>query len=521
MPFTLTARWPGAFYLGHAPDGTPETIPSPARVFSALVHSAGTANAVRDGDGPHPEFKALRPESVDALLWLEQNSPKSAHIPAFPDLIPADASLMSVAFRKDGVFLKEGKRVVDKTTPRLYGDSTWCSKPIAWIWDEAPSPAAVAALDALCAGVSHLGEGDSPVILEVFTGESPELPPTHRIVAKSFFDRAGVETLVPAPGRLEALERLFRFAYPAKRPSAAQDRHNVTARPQSEQPISEGTFPARLIPLDAPRSHVPWAEAVLLPVLDGPVVPADRRIGIAVHLHRALIAAVGQDCPPIITGKYGEHAARPANRVSLHYIPAGAPLARGESGMPHFAVLVPRGMPESEKAMLYDGIARLRDLRSRVGRFRIGDMELVDGAAFWSDCRPGFQREWRVDPVAVPERLVRGLDLFDQFSRAALLSITNVFRDDLVSSPAGDSRQEWIAKHGVTVLEADPYLCLDPTRFVHRTNHRIPAAPYTARIDLGSALPETAVCAIGQSRHLGGGLLIPVDRPARTTKEQL
>lgn len=520
MPLTVTARWPGSFYLGHTPDGTPEPLPTPARVFSALVHSAGTAHRVcADADG-HPDFVNLDRDIVDALLWLEHNPPNAMHLPSFPDFIPADRSLASKAYRRDGVLLKEDKRIVDKTTSRPTGDASWCSAPVAWFWEQSPPPGTVETLDALCADISHLGEGDSPAILEVFSSDTPPLAATHRIAETSFFDRSGAEITLAAPGRLAALERQYRVGYPDKRPTAAQDRHNLTTRPHSEQPESAGLRPARLIPFDAQVDTVPWPEVVLLPVLDGPVVLPEKRVAVAVHLHRALIAAIGQECPPSITGKYGQNAERPANRVALHYLPVGLPLARGEAGCAHFAVLVPQGIPDAEKALLYDGIDRLRDLRTRVGTFKIGDMELVDGAEFWSPNEPGQSREWRVDPVAIPERVVRGVDPFDQFSRAALLSLTNVFRNDLDLSSTVDPRQAWIVDHDIDVLEAEPYLCLDPTRFVHRTNHRIPAAPYTARLDLGTALPDTAICAIGQSRHLGGGLLVPVSRRVRSVKEK-
>ena len=40
------------------------------------------------------------------------------------------------------------------------------------------------------------------------------------------------------------------------------------------------------------------------------------------------------------------------------------------------------------------------------------------------------------------------------------------------------------------------------------------AQPYTALISAGDLLADTGVAAVGQSRHLGGGLLVPADLPA-------
>ncbi|WP_246958049.1 type I-U CRISPR-associated protein Csb2 [Brachybacterium sp. Marseille-Q7125] len=522
MALLLTARWPGHQYSGHGPDGTAEVMPSFARVFSALVHAAATGaeSATTPGEG-HPDFPNLRPGSVDALRWLEENPPVGMHVPRFPDLIPAERFRGNIAYRKEGVFLKEGKSTTYKVTARKHGESSWISSALGWIWEDSAPPQIQAHLDALCADVSHLGEGDSPAVLEVFeTASSPSPPPlTHHLRRASYFDPAGQHTRVPVPGRLSALEQQFREARPGKPPTAAADKHTVSTLPGSEQPTADGLTSLRLIPVDAPEAQVPWPLAVLLPVQNGPTVPPESRVDVAVNLHRALIAAVGQDCPPSITGRYPEGVQQPANRVALHWIPAGAPVSAGQAGAAHLVVLVPAEMAEVEHAQLFDGLSRIQSLRTRIGRFDLGPMELADGASFWAPPAPERHREWRTDPAAVPERWSRGTDQFELFAQSAQFSFTTMMRDHLRGGIAAPERSAWLQQHRVTVLEAEPVLTLDPTRFVHRTNRRMAVMPYTARLDLGTALPATAVCAIGQSRHLGGGLLIPIDRPRPHVEE--
>ena len=54
-----------------------------------------------------------------------------------------------------------------------------------------------------------------------------------------------------------------------------------------------------------------------------------------------------------------------------------------------------------------------------------------------------------------------------------------------------------------------------PTSSGRQYAHAVPAdlvvQPYRAWVDLGQLAGSRSVIAIGQSRHLGGGLLIPVD----------
>lgn len=54
----------------------------------------------------------------------------------------------------------------------------------------------------------------------------------------------------------------------------------------------------------------------------------------------------------------------------------------------------------------------------------------------------------------------------------------------------------------------------NPSFYAHKMPHGMTAQPYTALISAGDLLADTGVAAVGQSRHLGGGLLVPADLPA-------
>jgi CRISPR-associated protein Csb2 len=101
---------------------------------------------------------------------------------------------------------------------------------------------------------------------------------------------------------------------------------------------------------------------------------------------------------------------------------------------------------------------------------------------------------------------------------AVSLSVAMVWRDIL------DLRQDnkywpadWAAEarnRGVEVEALHWVTDGDLSRFVHRVNKGTVVRPYRARLNLGDLGPPQGLVAIGQSRHLGGGLLYPVDIPS-------
>jgi CRISPR-associated protein Csb2 len=519
MAFTLSARWPHGTYLAHRPDGSPEPWPTFARVFSALVHAAGVGStaasvASEAADG----FMRITPDAVGALTWLEANEPVGMALPHYPDLIPHRGAARTTGFRAEGVLQKEGGRIVDKKTARSIGTASWIGGSVRWFWEDTPPAEILAVIDALCSDVGTLGEADSPAILEIDTPEDTESR-THDLAEMSFFAQGGEDVIVPAPGRLAALESQFAAAHPLKRPSVAADRSTLSQSglPRSEAPTPHGLTTLRLLPRERTVSPVPWGLAAVMEVTSGPVVPDEDRVAVAVALHRALIAAIGQECPPVVTGRYRSGEQPPQNRVALHYLPPGLPLRQGRQDRAHLAVLLPADIASTDADLIHRGLAQLGDLKTRIGIFRHDSPTLLDGDQFWQEPEEGAMREWDASPVAIPERSVKGADQAEVLARTVAWSLGNTMRGLFTDAGArsADERGAWMQRHGAELLEAGPRWVQDPTRFVHRTKRVIPVLPYRARLDLGTLVPPTAVLAIGQSRHLGGGLLVPVDRRPR------
>lgn len=514
MGFSLSARWPRQAYLGHRPDGTAEPLPKFTRVFSGLAHAAsvGTCGA-SDGEGAHG-FPAMTEASVAVLRWIEEHPPHGMILPDYPDLQPPPGPTQVIAYRKEGVFDKKIS-FRGRVTTRVFAEGTAIAGPVSWVWSESPPAEVLDHLDAICADVGSLGEAESLVVLEVHQNVEHDTC-THLFEQASFFDDRGESVDIPDRGRLDALEAQFRAANPEKRPTAEQDRHRFgdAGLPRTHAPTRDCLATRLLVPVGVIDAPVPWATAVVLPVLKGPIVEPDARVRVARSFHRALVATVGQNCPPVITGHYADGVARPANRVALHYLPPSAPLASGSGEAAHLVALIPRGISGEEVSIILDSLARIKMLRSPLGAFTLGDLQLLDGHQFWAPAPAGTHREWKTDPVAIPERQDSAPTREELLARAAAWALGNVMRGlaEQASDRDPGRRLAWLRSRGGDIVEAESYLTPRPDRFAHRTNQLMPVMPYVARLDLGDLAPPRTVIAIGQSRHLGGGLLVPVDR---------
>ena len=139
---------------------------------------------------------------------------------------------------------------------------------------------------------------------------------------------------------------------------------------------------------------------------------------------------------------------------------------------------------------------------------------------FWSPPQPGTIRLWRTVPAAIPD--TRGSRESEwNFAHAALLSVGFVWKDQKGRLPRisgrGDAYYRGLAAAvsdaGVAIVHAKAIRTSNAGRYVHKVNADAVVRPYTACLSLGSLAGPRTIAAIGQSRHLGGGLLIPFDVP--------
>lgn len=74
-----------------------------------------------------------------------------------------------------------------------------------------------------------------------------------------------------------------------------------------------------------------------------------------------------------------------------------------------------------------------------------------------------------------------------------------------------------IESHGAFVVDAVT-LGKSAKRYVHRTHKDVTAQVWSGVFHLGDLVSDQTILALGQSRHLGGGLLVPVDVPEESVE---
>ncbi len=475
-------------------------LPSAARLHAALLCAAGSGpRAERDGDHLAPSRADLA-----ALEWLEAHPPDGVVVPR--SCVNQSAA---TAFRDLGLTGTRAKRPVLRKLARPATASVALDGPCAWVWDEPPPPDVVEALASLCSDVSHLGMAETPVRLRV-----DALVPTHRRDDDAdLFAGSGLDLEVPGLGRTAELitqEAEVR----GQSPSRAQDRSTTSEEERSAPPRRAAVGVARYRSLEPETPPLPWTQVLLLPI-DQAIDPA-WRVKWAVCVHRALVALVGNDAPATLTGAYPESVDRPANRMAIQLL-GQETLSTGQLEAPTtLAVLIPTDAIDTDVEVVTEAMSQLGAVRGPGGRLarRQGRLTNHDASRFWPSLPDGCERRWLTVPAAVPDgRPPRRSEW--SMADAVALSVGLVWRDVLASPGRGAGWQVELAgeakRRGVVVEGLRMVTDGDLTRFVHRVNPGVVVRPYRALIDLGTLTSPQALVAIGQSRHLGGGLLRPVD----------
>lgn len=507
MPFSITAELPLGTYRGSGTDGRAERLPSVTRLHSALLCAAGF--------GPRAEVQGDRigPCAVDelALRWLETNPPDEVSIPA---LRVNDGG--AIAYRDDGTLKKSKTTFSVRKLPKSPDTGVAVDGSFRWTWSSPPPLEVMAALVALCPDVPCLGTSESPVRLRTSVDD---VSSTHRLDAGAgLFSVGGEDLELPRAGRLDELVAAHAAATD-KSPGVRQDGYGTDERSASHVPPRTAVALARYTRTQAPVDDVPWPQAILLP-LDAPV-PEGQRVRWAVAAHRALIAAIGDGAPPLVTGVYPPAVSRPANRLALHFLDARLPVDLPDGAPAALAFLLPQASEAGDVESVVAALAKLNGIRGPQGARRrvAGPARTVPGARFWHEPVVGALRLWRTSPAAVPD--TRGATGDWTFAHAALLSLGFVWQGTgwiVAAKGRGEARYRALAAAvsaaGAAVLSAHPLRTTAVHDYVHRVNEHAVVRPYRASLSLGSLGGNQVVQAIGQSRHLGGGLLVPFDVPA-------
>lgn len=528
MAVRIEARFLLGTYQGHRADGSADDLPDPARLHAALVAAAGLGpQAVAIGSELTPS-----PNDQSALRWLETNPPQRILYPEHRKVAVGDR----IAYRREGVIVKEGGVIKDKLVGRNHSDATALAGPVVWIWPSMPS-VVQESLGRLCSEVPCLGETTSPVQLVVTVGAERPTDSGGRSTRAMVLD-ANQESLdpnvvdirVPHIGRTTALIEAH-LASRSGPPRPRQDGHAWTAYPAPSTLPPVGLRFAVYLPETPVAPELPWSRVVLIPMsLDRGLgdIPEDERVAFAVSVHRALIARIGTGAVPTITGAYDVSGGRrPPNRLGIQYLnPSVTALMDlpGDMRSGHLlALLFPADCdPTAEEQIrqAFEGWRHVRHLRRDIPLTVAGAFGLP-ADRFWRAPGAGTVRRWVTVTPAVPETRPQTLPDGQRWTLAdaAAVSAGLLWRDRL-DETRGRRGPELFAHlrqavrgRGFRVRDLTQVTGRPARNYVHATPENLLIAPYRAVLDMGELLPDNGVVAIGQSRHLGGGLLIPLDLP--------
>ena len=498
--FALVAEFPMGVYLGRSVDRSLEEVPSPARLASALLQAAACGPRAVE----HDELLTPCREDLAVLEWLEHNPPDGMRLPE-----RTVNSVGPLAWRSR-VLEKRGKQGWGFTKPSEPVGSVSLSGSVSFTWSDEPAAPIRDALAALSADVAYLGTAQCPVRLQIGCVE-----PTHTLQPDADWWEASpgaADLSIPGEGRTRAHIDAYRKDHPRskKKESKAHAASETDIAP-SRPAVADSL--ARYAPVGVPAEPPgPWAR-VLLARLDRDV--PHRRVAFAAVVHRALIKAIGSASPAVLTGIYDPGVERPPNNAAIQFLTANQAVLAGMDKAPHVLLMLPERTDPADAILIARAWLRLRKLFDGRNGERMATPlpEIRSAMSFWQSPATGTLRLWQTAHPAVCETRPqgRGWTLED----AATLSVGLAHRRQL-DVEAGKGTQwyrsvtEAVQTAGVSVLTS-PVADNDLGRFVHKVQPGFLIRPYQAVIDLGALAGPRQLSALGQSRHLGGGLLVPHD----------
>ena len=564
MAFAISAYFPLGFYQGSDSGGRPESYPSPNRLYSALVSTAYLTFGFEKNE---VDCGLTDAQIHDALAWFEGNPPQKI---LFPRCIKAESK--AIAYRNKGNVQNE-KKPKDKVSPSAaYIATAYEQHPesgvlLTWIWHENPASAVSKTLDLLCAEVPYLGEACSAVRLE--THENYDLP---NGVEKQVWTLSSDSPLVairkggrnisyPKERRLDDLKQAFAAANPQPKGKkklsvkGKEEEQNFLNEYKPLQTEGKARYLSSAVQDTGKNAlKAPWTTAFYLEIdqVGNGRAGNDKVewkpeefefVGWAVALHRFLVKQWGADPSLALVGRYASGMRRPANNVSIQIFDSGFKgtydwqLRKeiAEKG-PGFLILLPYDMAKADIQKLHDVCvyAKGKTLYYSPNKptLRLGNTTVIDAEHLWKPVAEGACRYWTIRPMAIAE--TRPIPDAKQHRKwgvyeALCLALGHVWRSQYPQSSEGN-REERYWNIVDKVKAKTSHFRIYSSHAVHRVNmtdyaHHADASNVlhgmNALIAISDAADslDCAAMAIGQSRHLGGGFLVPVDLLANSLQQ--
>jgi len=493
----IIARFPLGVYTGHKRDGSADTLPDPARLHAALLNSAAQGtHAVLGEQGLEPSETSLK-----ALMWLEKNPPDGIEIPEY---MPVYKDARRFMYRE--VAPAKKKR---KTEKRTISEGTAVSGKIGWVWKQVPDDIANT-LEQLCDDVPYLGESTSVAVL----APGDVNPNLNLDLQGSPLESGGTMLRVPAIGRTNALLEMYRN----NNPTVENDKPKEEEKPENLPVTHECLTQVKYSTPEPEYPEVPWSRALLLEI-EGEELFPEEHVALCVALHRAIIAGIGYGASSFFTGKYPRGAEVPANRLAFHYIPAHYIQHLGIKNSV-IAIMIPENTSPEDLIQLGRSLNAVPYLWGRTfGKRKVYfGGQIINAHEFWPAVQPGYRRLWKPLTAIVPEtRPVKKRDGGPRWTLAdsGLLSIAYVWRDKFNTAARGEQRYLELRSQVEEQSDAQVYhartIHTRPTAYVHKVPQNVMPQPWHGVLSLGNLTNDRTIIALGQSRHLGAGLLVPYD----------
>lgn len=543
MPFIIRVSFLMHTYQGAGETGEPELYPSPERFYKAVVAAAYNAfgfESKSHGDGRTMDDATIR----DVLAWLEGNPPDAIRLPKERHRVAR-----AVVYRKRGNWDKKSGESAIKEARACSSVAYDSSEKgdLIWQWKQAPDKRVADALRDLCWEIPYLGEACTPV--RITTDTSDTYPEPDSLVREEHVPLWMLPSVTqfhfPLPGHLKDLQQGHVLAYPKRvsKPSGNETEKIVLSNAMYPTIGSAGYIKAK-----APtrqRFVMPWNRCFFIPVTSPQQwVPRERQlVAWSVAMHRLLVHQWGYGASPMLTGRYDfvqDSKQRPANNVAIHVLTSDFKDMVNEKLrdlLPGLLVMVPHDMPMDEIERLADVCNSVEGKKlffSRNGdTLRLGRMRELDAGAVWAEVPNGNVRFWIPYPLCIRETYpIKRIDRRERswgVKESVALAVGHVLRDQCTDDETANTSEStaavgrrlsyWsIANHvlaedfPVKILNAHTEFRTSMSDYVHKTKPGALSAGLSALLYFDKSCGmDCAVMAIGQSRHLGGGLLIPVD----------
>ena len=148
--------------------------------------------------------------------------------------------------------------------------------------------------------------------------------------------------------------------------------------------------------------------------------------------------------------------------------------------------------------------------------------ERLDLNAFWDPAPQGVKRIFATEPLFIPDSRppsrVKKNGIRWTVDDDARIAFGHVWRDlGFAMKSKGDQGRidlsNAVSQSGIAVGGGRVVPTGNIRNYVHHTNRGAFLVAEWALVDMAALDHDRCLCAIGQTRHVGGGLLVPVDIP--------